>query len=186
MHAVRIEKGAAAKAKLEAQIKTLQEEVATIDAGQSEATALRQSENKESRRTDREGLEKVSEKQILIMSHGSQQLYIAGSVMSQQQLRTERLGHDYRLVLALWPPQHSCNHSDMFEAPRARTFCETQAPRYVKASAEYKQSADAVAAAIQTLQESAAAHLGHAGLEAGGSQHKQESHGWLTRASDTF
>merc|ERR1719387_2957945 len=47
MHSVRIEKGAAAKAKLEAQIKTLQEEVATIDAGQSEATALRQSENKE-------------------------------------------------------------------------------------------------------------------------------------------
>merc|ERR1719456_604941 len=71
MHAVRIEKGAAAKAKLEAQIKTLQEEVATIDAGQSEATGLRQSENKE----------------------------------------------------------------------------------YVKASAEYKQSADAVASAIQTLQE---------------------------------
>merc|ERR1719207_196609 len=71
MHAVRIEKGAAAKAKLEAQIKTLQEEVATIDAGQSEATGLRQSENKE----------------------------------------------------------------------------------YVMASAEYKQSADAVASAIQTLQE---------------------------------
>merc|ERR1719313_1033179 len=71
MHAVRIEKGAAAKAKLEAQIKTLQDEVATIDAGQSEATGLRQSENKE----------------------------------------------------------------------------------YVKASAEYKQSADAVASAIQTLQE---------------------------------
>jgi chromosome segregation ATPase len=47
MHAVRIEKGAAAKAKLGAQIKALQEEIATIDAGNSEATALRQKENAE-------------------------------------------------------------------------------------------------------------------------------------------
>merc|ERR1719181_287902 len=47
MHSVRIEKGAAAKAKLASQIKALQEEVADIDAGQSEATALRTKENAE-------------------------------------------------------------------------------------------------------------------------------------------
>jgi len=47
MHSVRIEKGAAAKAKLASQIKALQEEVADIDAGQSEATALRQKQNAE-------------------------------------------------------------------------------------------------------------------------------------------
>jgi chromosome segregation ATPase len=47
MHSVRIEKGAAAKAKLESQIKTLQEEVAAIDSANSEATALRSKENAE-------------------------------------------------------------------------------------------------------------------------------------------
>merc|ERR1719473_1020628 len=47
MHSVRIEKGAAAKAKLESQIKTLQEEVAAIDSANSEATSLRSKENAE-------------------------------------------------------------------------------------------------------------------------------------------
>jgi chromosome segregation ATPase len=47
MHSVRIEKGAAAKAKLESQIKMLQEEVAAIDSANSEATALRSKENAE-------------------------------------------------------------------------------------------------------------------------------------------
>merc|ERR1719359_2363310 len=47
MHSVRIEKGAAAKAKLESQIKALQEEIADIDSGNSEATALRQKEHGE-------------------------------------------------------------------------------------------------------------------------------------------
>merc|ERR1719428_1439728 len=47
MHSVRIEKSTAAKAKLGEQIKALQEEIATIDAGNSEATALRQKENAE-------------------------------------------------------------------------------------------------------------------------------------------
>merc|ERR1719355_288413 len=54
MHSVRIEKGAAAKAKLGAQIKALQEEVADIDAGQSEATALRTKENTEYTRASAE------------------------------------------------------------------------------------------------------------------------------------
>ena len=125
-------------------------QVATIDAGASEATALRQSENKESRKT------------------------------------RERQGGEHELSTCwrrcvprrgpCWPPSSFAHGSVALPPSR----------RYVKASAEYKQSADAVASAIQTLQESAAAHLGHAGLEAGGSQHKQESHGWLTRASDTF
>merc|ERR1719359_778918 len=54
MHSVRIEKSTAAKAKLESQIKTLQEEVATIDAGQSEATALRQKQNAEYQKSSSE------------------------------------------------------------------------------------------------------------------------------------
>merc|ERR1719359_2548980 len=54
MHSVRIEKGAAAKAKLASQIKALQEEVATIDAGQSEATALRQKQNAEYQKSSSE------------------------------------------------------------------------------------------------------------------------------------
>merc|ERR1719506_729782 len=54
MHSVRIEKAAAAKAKLEAQIKALQEEVATIDSGDSEATALRQKENAEYKKASSE------------------------------------------------------------------------------------------------------------------------------------
>merc|ERR1719359_1003210 len=47
MHSVRIEKSTAAKAKLGEQIKALQEEIATIDSGNAEATALRQKENGE-------------------------------------------------------------------------------------------------------------------------------------------
>ena len=43
----RLHQGAAAKAKLESQIKTLQEEVAAIDSANSEATALRSKENAE-------------------------------------------------------------------------------------------------------------------------------------------
>jgi len=54
MHSVRIEKGAAAKAKLASQIKALQEEVADIDAGQSEATALRQKQNAEYQKSSSE------------------------------------------------------------------------------------------------------------------------------------
>merc|ERR1719359_2643598 len=54
MHSVRIEKGAAAKAKLESQIKTLQEEVAAIDSANSEATALRSKENGEYKKSSAE------------------------------------------------------------------------------------------------------------------------------------
>ena len=42
-----LQRGAAAKAKLESQIKTLQEEVAAIDSANSEATSLRSKENAE-------------------------------------------------------------------------------------------------------------------------------------------
>merc|ERR1719310_2311058 len=54
MHSVRIEKGAAAKAKLESQIKTLQEEVAAIDSANSEATSLRSKENAEYKKASAE------------------------------------------------------------------------------------------------------------------------------------
>merc|ERR1719265_1220580 len=54
MHSVRIEKGAAAKAKLESQIKTLQEEVAAIDSANSEATSLRSKENGEYKKSSAE------------------------------------------------------------------------------------------------------------------------------------
>merc|ERR1719214_30614 len=54
MHSVRIEKGAAAKAKLESQIKTLQEEVAAIDSANSEATSLRSKENTEYKKASAE------------------------------------------------------------------------------------------------------------------------------------
>merc|ERR1719359_1129825 len=54
MHSVRIEKSTAAKAKLGEQIKALQEEIATIDAGNAEATALRQKENAEYKRASAE------------------------------------------------------------------------------------------------------------------------------------
>merc|ERR1719265_151651 len=54
MHSVRIEKSTAAKAKLGEQIKALQEEIATIDAGNSEATGLRQNENAEYKRASAE------------------------------------------------------------------------------------------------------------------------------------
>ena len=95
-------------------------QVATIDAGASEATALRQSENKESRKT------------------------------------RERQGGEHELSTCwrrcvprrgpCWPPSSFAHGSVALPPSR----------RYVKASAEYKQSADAVASAIQTLQESAA------------------------------
>jgi len=45
MHAVRIEKGEASKAQLNEAIKTLEAEIAEIDAGQAEATSLRQKEH---------------------------------------------------------------------------------------------------------------------------------------------
>merc|ERR1719409_2051182 len=54
MHSVRIEKSTAAKAKLGEQIKALQEEIATIDAGNSDAIALRQRENAEYKRASAE------------------------------------------------------------------------------------------------------------------------------------
>jgi len=44
MHSVRVEKGAAGKAKLESEIKALQEEIAAADGGSAEATAVRQAE----------------------------------------------------------------------------------------------------------------------------------------------
>jgi hypothetical protein len=47
MHTVRIEKASAAKAKLAEQIKTLNAEVAALDKGTAEATALRESEKAE-------------------------------------------------------------------------------------------------------------------------------------------
>jgi len=47
MHSVRIEKGAAGKAKLESEIKALQEEIAALDQGDAESTAVRQKENSE-------------------------------------------------------------------------------------------------------------------------------------------
>ena len=49
-----LQQGAAAKAKLESQIKTLQEEVAAIDAANSEATALRSKENGEYKKSSAE------------------------------------------------------------------------------------------------------------------------------------
>jgi len=47
MHAARIEKATASKAELASEIKTLQTQIAEMDAGQSEATSLRQSEHTE-------------------------------------------------------------------------------------------------------------------------------------------
>ena len=47
MHSVRIEKGEAGKAKLAEQIKTLNMEIAEIDAGMKEATDLRTKEKTE-------------------------------------------------------------------------------------------------------------------------------------------
>merc|ERR1719253_2516325 len=47
MHAARIEKATATKAELAAEIKALQEQIAEMEAGQAEATKLRQSEHEE-------------------------------------------------------------------------------------------------------------------------------------------
>merc|ERR1719281_1378386 len=47
MHAARIEKATASKAELAAEIKALQEQIAEMDAGQSDSTSLRQSEHAE-------------------------------------------------------------------------------------------------------------------------------------------
>jgi len=47
MHAARIEKATATKAELAAEIKSLQEQIAEMDAGQAEATSLRQNEHSE-------------------------------------------------------------------------------------------------------------------------------------------